>query len=232
MDRLPCLSPSYRISSNLCPLSQWCHPIISSSVAPFSSCPQSFPASGSYNIELLFSWDDGGEHLKRAHYTFYKGFPSGSVVKKKKKKIHLQCRKCGSDAWVRKIPWRRKWQPTPVILPGKSHGQRSLVGFSPRGRKRVRHDCVTKNKTNTSYVSGNELNAWQVLFYFICSGSNCSPHFTDEKTNRDVKFPAQGHTGSTWDQNPCWKPMLLVTTLNALIVPNNITMGLSWRRDN
>ena len=86
MDRLPCLSPSYRISSNLCPLSQWCHPIISSSVAPFSSCPQSFPASGSYNIELLFSWDDGGEHLKRAHYTFYKGFPSGSVVKKKKKK--------------------------------------------------------------------------------------------------------------------------------------------------
>ena len=37
--------------------------------------------------------------------------------------------------WVRKISWRRKWQPTPVFLPGKSHGQRSLVGYSPRGRK-------------------------------------------------------------------------------------------------
>ena len=39
------------------------------------------------------------------------------------------------DPWVRQIPWRRKWQPTPVLLPGKSHGQRSLVGCSPWGRK-------------------------------------------------------------------------------------------------
>ena len=37
--------------------------------------------------------------------------------------------------WVRKIPWRRKWQPTPVFLPGKSHGQRSLAGHSPWGRR-------------------------------------------------------------------------------------------------
>ena len=41
----------------------------------------------------------------------------------------------GSFPWVRKIPWRREWQPTPVILPGKSHGQRSMVGYSPWGRK-------------------------------------------------------------------------------------------------
>ena len=37
--------------------------------------------------------------------------------------------------WVRKIPWRREWQPTPVFLPGKSHGQRSLVSCSPQGNK-------------------------------------------------------------------------------------------------
>ena len=37
----------------------------------------------------------------------------------------------GFDPWVRKIPWRRKWQPTPVLLPGKFHGRRSLVGYSP-----------------------------------------------------------------------------------------------------
>ena len=37
------------------------------------------------------------------------------------------------DPWVRKIPWRRKWQPTPVVLPGKSHGQKSLVGYNPWG---------------------------------------------------------------------------------------------------
>ena len=41
----------------------------------------------------------------------------------------------GFNPWVRKIPWRRKWQPTPVFLPGKSHGWRSLVGYSPWGRK-------------------------------------------------------------------------------------------------
>ena len=39
-----------------------------------------------------------------------------------------RCKRCRFDPWVRKIPWRRKWQPTPVFLSGKSHGQRSLVG--------------------------------------------------------------------------------------------------------
>ena len=37
------------------------------------------------------------------------------------------------NPWAGKIPWRRKWQPTPVLLPGKSHGQRTLVGYSPWG---------------------------------------------------------------------------------------------------
>ena len=41
----------------------------------------------------------------------------------------------GFNPWVGKIPWRRKWQPTPVFLPGESHGQRSLVGYSPRGHR-------------------------------------------------------------------------------------------------
>ena len=46
-----------------------------------------------------------------------------------------QSRRCGFDSWVGKISWRMKWLPTPVFLPGKSHGQRSLVGYSPWGRK-------------------------------------------------------------------------------------------------
>ena len=52
------------------------------------------------------------------------------------KEIACQCRrheKCGFDPWVRKIPCRRKWQPTPVLLPGKYHGQRSLAGYIPWG---------------------------------------------------------------------------------------------------
>ena len=50
-------------------------------------------------------------------------------------RICLQCRKPGFDPWVENIPWRRKWQPTPVFLPGESHGQRSLMGYSPWGHK-------------------------------------------------------------------------------------------------
>ena len=53
------------------------------------------------------------------------------------KESACQCRRCRFDPWVGKIPWRRKWQPTPVFLPIKSHGQRSLEGYSPRDHKRV-----------------------------------------------------------------------------------------------
>ena len=47
----------------------------------------------------------------------------------------LQCRRCGLNPWVRKIPWRKKWQLTPVFMPGKSYCQRSLVGYSSWGCK-------------------------------------------------------------------------------------------------
>ena len=56
------------------------------------------------------------------------------------KEFTCQCRRCGFGPWVGKISWRRKWQPTPVFLPGKSPKQRSLVGYSPWGLQRVRHD--------------------------------------------------------------------------------------------
>ena len=46
-------------------------------------------------------------------------------------KICMECRRSGFHPWVRKIPWRREWPPTPGFLSGKSHGQRSLVGYSP-----------------------------------------------------------------------------------------------------
>ena len=53
--RPPCPSPTPRVHPNPCPLSWWCHPTISSSVVPFSSCPQSFPASGSFSVSQLFT---------------------------------------------------------------------------------------------------------------------------------------------------------------------------------
>ena len=71
-------------------------------------------------------------------------------------RINLQCRRYrrhGFDDWVRKIPWRRQWQPTEVFLPGKFQGQRSLAGYSPRGHK---ESDVTKHmahSTNHSFFS-------------------------------------------------------------------------------
>ena len=63
--------------------------------------------------------------------SFLLAFPRRVSVKE----LACQCRRLRFDPWVEKIPWRRKWQPTLVFLPGKSHGQRSLVGYGPRGHK-------------------------------------------------------------------------------------------------
>ena len=96
-----------------------------------------FDCGGNYNFPLSkvlylvfkllqkYSESKGWVHL-------FKGFPCGSVVKNP-----LQCRRCWFGPWVEKIPWRRKWQPTPVFLPGKSHGQRSLAGCGPWSHKEL-----------------------------------------------------------------------------------------------
>ena len=56
------------------------------------------------------------------------------------------------DPWVRKAPWRRKWQPTPIFLPGESHGQRSLVGYSPWGHKESDTTERTAHKSLLEYI--------------------------------------------------------------------------------
>ena len=84
--KLPCPGDgSPGACSNSCPLSQWCHPTISSSVAPFPSCPQSFPASGSFPMSWLFAWG-GPKHWSFSISPFKEysglislGFPLGSL---------------------------------------------------------------------------------------------------------------------------------------------------------
>ena len=69
-------------------------------------------------------------HCRLNAHTHFPGGPS--------KEPACQCRRRerrGFDPWVGKIPWRREWQPTPVFLPGESHGQRRLAGYSPWGLK-------------------------------------------------------------------------------------------------
>ena len=79
------------------------------------------------------------------------GFPGGASGKEP----ICQCKRCKRhefDPCVRKIPWRRKQQPTPVFLPGKSHGQRRLEGYSTRGCKWS--DTTEQLSTNTNYMQG------------------------------------------------------------------------------
>ena len=61
-----------------------------------------------------------------------RGFPGDTSGKEPARK-HRRSKRCRLNPWVEKIPWKRVWRTTPVFLPGESHGQRSLVGYSPQG---------------------------------------------------------------------------------------------------
>ena len=81
---------------------------------------------------LCGSLDGRGAWERKDTYICMEGFPHGSVVK------NLPDNTGDSfNPGVGKIPWGRKWQPTPVSLPGKSHGQRSMAGYSPWGHKEL-----------------------------------------------------------------------------------------------
>ena len=102
------------------------------------------------------------------------------------KESACQCRRQGFDPWVRKIPWRRKWQPSSVLLLGKSHGQRSLAGYSPRGHKRVGHDWATK--TN---------NRHKATFVRLCAHNHvwrfATPWTVAHQAALSMKFSKQEH---------------------------------------
>ena len=87
--RTPCPSPTPRVHPNPCPLSQWCHPTISSSVIPISSCPQSFPASGSFQMSQ-------GVHTSRVYIV--------TLL------IYLLCRVHHEKCWTgRSTNWNQDW---------------------------------------------------------------------------------------------------------------------------
>ena len=98
------------------------------------------------------------------------GFPGGSEVKS----VCLQCGRPGFNPWVRKIPWRRKWQPTPAILPGESHVRRSLVGYSPLGRKESWiHIVVVKSLRFVPVFETSWTATCQASLSFTISSSLC-----------------------------------------------------------
>ena len=87
--------------------------------------------------------------------------------------ICLQCGRLRFDPWVGKIPWRRKWQPTPVLLPGESHVGRSLVGYSSWGRKELDRteragpsQGARLDKWNTGWISAPTPSSTQHLVWY------------------------------------------------------------------
>ena len=108
-------------------------------ILSFSSCSVSKTGvsnlvieSGSSVVPLPSFW-----YVKR------KSHKEKSSLVAQKVKIHLWCWRPGFSLWMGKIPWRRKWHPTPIFLSGESHGQRSLADYSPLGLQRVKHDWAT-----------------------------------------------------------------------------------------
>ena len=92
------------------------------------------------------------------------GFPGGSDGKS----VCLQCGRPGFDPWVRKMPRRRKWQLTPVLLPGKFHGWRSLVGYRPWHHK----ELDTTEWLHFHFQNKLRSNSWMkigCLFVYFCA---------------------------------------------------------------
>ena len=77
------------------------------------------------------------------------------------KESACQCRRWRFNPWVRKTHWRRTWQLTPVLLPGKSHRQRSLVGLQFMGPQSIRHNLLTKQQIFSSQFIKN------FIYYFL-----------------------------------------------------------------
>ena len=140
---LPSVFPSIKIfSSKLTLHIMWPkYQSISFSISPFNEYSELISFRIDWFDLLAIQWSLRSllqQHSLKASILwcsafFMVGFLGGSDIKS----VCLQCRRPGFNPWVGKIPWRRKWQLTPVLLPGKFHGLRSLVGYSPWGHKEL-----------------------------------------------------------------------------------------------
>ena len=86
------------------------------------------------SLIIIYLFFNSSKYLKM--FLFYWVFPGGASGKESAYQCR-RCKRCRLHILVRRLPWRRRWQPTPVFLPGESPGQRSLTGYSPWGRKEL-----------------------------------------------------------------------------------------------
>ena len=135
---------------------------------------------------------------------------------------HRRCKRHGFDPWLGKNPWGRKWQPTPVFLPGKFCGQRSLAGYSPWGRKestglqRVGHDWTHTNG-NKNRVPGasfyrvgvcpQKQYSWTSSLYHMADFQTLQGNFHSSPVPL-AKFPS---FPCIWTQECCLPELALVS---------------------
>jgi len=107
----------------------------------------------------------GCERILQSYFDLHflmTGFPGGASGKEPTCQCR-RCKRCRLNPWARKFPWRRAWHPTPVFLPGKSHGQRNLAGYSLQldTTEATKHACM-----NDDYFFLCYWNVW--VFYIFC----------------------------------------------------------------
>ena len=123
------------------------------------------------------------------------------------KESACQCRRFGFDSWVRKIPWRRKWQTTPGFLPGKSHGQRGLWGWGwcsvhgteepsglqSMGSQRVWHDQTYTFFMKMYILASSSRTIWSLYWGILLQyPSEKNAHFNGRKRLEKNKCPIIG----------------------------------------
>ena len=136
---------------------------------PGTGEPGGLPSVGSHRVR--HDWHDAA--AAAAEYVGLPRWHSGkeSTCQYKRRK------RLGFDPWIGRIPWTRKWPPTPIFLPGKFHRQRSLAGYSPWSH-RVGHDWAHAEYIQNKFIycsTNNTLYLWRLLSYSLFSVSP-SPH--------------------------------------------------------
>ena len=108
------------------------------------------------------------------------------------KESTCQCRRCRFDPWVGKIPWRRKWQPALVFLPGETHEQRSLVGYSPWGRK---NQTQLSDHTHTHKLHmEHRRNCLWILQPYLVMAFKCRCWRSETQMNKQSRLSGRGTT--------------------------------------
>ena len=142
---------------------------------PWMEEPGGLPSMGSHRVE--HDWSDLAAAAAAAMITFWAS-QAAWWLKKKKSAVQEMPKTQIWHSWV-EISWNRKWQPTSVFLPGKFHGQRSLVGYSPWGRKKADTTEWLSTHIHTDYIlyqystvqnQNNDIGlmcVYEVLCYFL-----------------------------------------------------------------